>query len=73
MGTKWGDTPLSDFQIAKIAENEDGYNYYLYIHARGFKVIMREKTDGTEYKYAEKSKAWSERATEEYIEYDELV
>lgn len=73
MGTKWGDTPLLNFQIAKIAENEDGYNYYMYIHALGYKIVMREKTDGTEYKYAEITGNWDTRATLNYVNYDRLA
>lgn len=73
MGTKWGDSPLNNFQISRIALDEAGYNYYLYIHAMGFKVIMREKTDNTEYKYAELTEHWADRATLTYVDYDKLA
>ena len=75
MGTLWGDTPLSEFQISKVAEAEGGYNYFLYIHARGYSVIMREKADETEYLYADggfSGKNWSSRDSLEYTTYDKL-
>jgi len=74
-GTKWGDAPLNTFQIAKIAEAESGelYNYYLFIHALGYKIVMREKIDNTEYKYAELTVVWADRATLTYVDYDKLA
>lgn len=72
MATKYGDSPLSDFQIAKVATAEVGYNYYLYIHALGYKIVMREKVDGTEYKYAEFT-TWANRAILVYVDYDKLA
>jgi len=76
MPTKFGDAPLSDYQIHRIAENEDGYNYYMYIHSTGQIIIMREKTDQTEYLYKNagrnKTSAWANRASGTYSYYDEL-
>lgn len=76
MGTKWLDAPFSEYMIHKIAESEGGYNYYLYIHSRGQAIVMREKTDETEYKYADAgrgSSGWGNRAGLDYKDYDDLV
>jgi hypothetical protein len=58
-------------EIIKIAENESGYNYYLYSRwGREEWTIMREKIDGTEYLYAigkgSAENAWTDRATKNY-------
>lgn len=47
-------TDFSDLQIVDIAENESGYNYYGFMSSgdNSRYVILREKTDGTEYRYA---------------------
>lgn len=77
MGTKWGDTRFSDFTIHRIAKDEAGsetgvlYNYYEYIHALGYQLVMREKIDETEYLYAEG--AFTDRATLSYDGYDKLA
>jgi len=82
MPTKWRDAPFTDYQIHRIALGESGeetgetYNYYLYIHATGQAIIMREKEDETEYKYANAGSGenqWSNRTTLMYINYDQLI
>jgi len=82
MGTKFRDSDISEFMIHNIAENESGeesgtlYNYYLYIHPRGQAIIMREKSDETEYRYANAGRGdnkWANRTSLTYITYDELA
>ena len=46
------ETNLSGFDIADIRENEAGYNYYGFTKADGSWKVLREKTDGTEYRLA---------------------
>jgi hypothetical protein len=46
------ETNLSGFDIAEVRENEAGYNYYAFCRASGQWKILREKTDGTEYRFA---------------------
>lgn len=43
---------LSGYDIAEIRENESGYNYYGLTRPDGSWRILREKTDGTEYRLA---------------------
>jgi len=43
---------LSGHDVAKISENDGGYNYYCFCRPRGTWRILREKLDGTEYKLA---------------------
>lgn len=49
---------LANCAISDVAYDEAGeetgilYNYYLYLHPSGKRVIMREKEDETEYRYA---------------------
>lgn len=38
--------------VVDISESEGGYNYYGRIRTNGEWVILREKTDGTEIRYA---------------------
>jgi len=71
MSTKWGDATLYSFQIHRISELESGYYYYEYIHAKGFKLVMRENEAQTEYKYAEGS--YDNRDSLSYINYDKLA
>ena len=82
MGTKFRDAKLSDYTIHDIATGESGelsgilYNYYLYIHARGFSIIMIEKQDETEYRYADAGSGtsqWVNRDTLAYVTYDKLA
>ncbi len=37
--------------VVDIAPNESGFNYYLFTRPGGSGVIMREKTDETEYRF----------------------
>jgi hypothetical protein len=46
------ETNLSGFDIIEVRENEAGYNYYGYSKSDGSWKILREKTDGTEYRFA---------------------
>jgi hypothetical protein len=39
-------------QLADVAEAESGFNYYGLVRVDGTWVIMREKTDETEYRFA---------------------
>ena len=43
---------LSGFDITEVRENEAGYNYYGFSKADGAWKVLREKTDGTEYRFA---------------------
>lgn len=44
---------LEGMELVSIAENEGDYNYYGYSRwGRNEWLIIREKTDGTEYLYA---------------------
>jgi hypothetical protein len=43
---------LSGFDCADIRENEAGFNYYGFCKSDGSWKILREKTDGTEYRFA---------------------
>ena len=77
MATKFLDAPLSEYTIHKIALAESGYNYYMYIHATGQILIMREKEDETEYLYADggrsKAGSWASKVGLDYKYYDELA
>ena len=76
MKTNWKDAPISEYMVSKCAYDEGGYNYYLYVHPLGQVVVLREKIDQTEYKYADggqsKSLSWTNRATLVYKYYDEI-
>jgi hypothetical protein len=43
---------LSGYDIAEIRENEAGYNYMGFTRSDKSWRILREKTDGTEYRLA---------------------
>ena len=83
MAIQWRDTSISNFMIHAVALGESGeesgetYNYYLYIHPiGGDALILREKTDGTEYRYAGggiRTDMWADRATLGYVTYDQLA
>lgn len=69
------DTKFSDYVIHKIANSESGFNYYLYINARGNAIIMRENIAGTDYLYANagySDKQWTNRASLTYVTFDML-
>lgn len=73
--TNWKDGPIGNFVIHKAAEEEDGYNYYLYIHPRGESIIMRTDTAGTEFLYADGGRNgadWEDRDTLSYDNYSKL-
>jgi len=62
---------LEGMELIKIAEAEGGYNYYLFSRwGREEWLLMREKTDGTEYLYAigkgSADNAWTARASKTY-------
>jgi hypothetical protein len=63
--------------VNDIAENEPGevsgetYNYYLFLRAGGEGVIMRETTDGFEYRfhmfgYGDINTIWAARQAKDY-------
>ena len=83
MGTKFRGADLTNYTVNSIAESESGevtgetYNYYLYINLRGQALIMREKSDGTEYRYANggfvgSSLQWANRITLTYSYFNEV-
>ena len=82
MGTNWKEVPIHEYMISRCAYNEVGedsaetYNYYLYVHALGQVIVMREKTDQTEYLYADggndRETTWSNRAILDYKYYDKV-
>lgn len=43
---------LTSYDITEIRENEGGYNYFGFSRGDGTWRILREKTDGTEYRFA---------------------
>lgn len=59
-----------DMHIVDIAESVGSYNYYGYVDKIGKWAILREKTDGTEYRWAiggsDYSTAWTNKATQGY-------
>lgn len=62
---------LDGMELVTIVENETGYNYYGYSRwGRNEWLIMREKTDSTEYLYAigkgSFDNAWTARASKNY-------
>ena len=71
MGTKYGDSSLCSFQIHRISELEMGYTYYEMIHAKGYKIVMRESENQREYLYAVGT--YSNRASLSYDTYDKLA
>jgi len=70
------ETNLSGFDIAEVRESEAGYNYYGFSKADGAWKILREKTDGTEYRLAvgrsDFSTAFTGRASLTYKRPDQL-
>ena len=62
---------LEGMEVVSIAENEGGYNYYGYSRwGRNEWLIMRGKTDETEYLYAigkgSFDNAWTAKASKSY-------
>jgi len=62
---------LEGMEIIKVAEDEGGYNYYLFSRwGRAEWTIMREKSDNTEYLFAigkgSADNAWTSRASKNY-------
>lgn len=61
---------LDGMNVVDIAEAVDGYNYYGFLRHNGNWAIMREKTDGTEYRFAigadSYTTAWTNKATQNY-------
>ena len=65
---------LDGMDVINIAENESGYNYYLFNRwGREEWLIMREATDGSEYLFAigkgSASNAWTARASKNYKQF----
>jgi hypothetical protein len=67
---------LNGYDIAEARENESGYNYYGFTKPDGSFRILREKTDGTEYRFAigrsDFVTAFAARATLNYKRTDQL-
>ena len=62
---------ISDIRTDEVGEETgETYNYYRYLHPSGRNIIMREKTDGTEYRYA--SGSFTNRTNLEYKKYSAL-
>jgi len=75
MATKWLDAPLSEYVYHKSAEAESGYDYHLYIHPKGQAIIMRETIATGDIQYADggiDGANWSDRATQDYVNYNNL-
>jgi len=66
--------------VTDIAQGESGFNYYLFTRAGGSGIIMREKTDETEYRFylfggkltqalseANAQAEWDDRANKGYL------
>jgi len=74
--TDWKKAPLTDYIFHDVTENEAGeetgetYNYYRYVHPKGQTIIMREKSDLSEYRYA--TGVWENRTALEYKVYSKL-
>lgn len=70
------DTILSGYDIVDIRENESGYNYFGFARGDGTWRILREKTDGTEYRFVVGAKDYAinfpNRATLTYKRADQL-
>lgn len=73
------DTPndiFADMVINDTAENVSGYNYYGFAHRKDKWVIVREKTDKTEYRYAfgstDYATGWANKGSHTYIRVDQL-
>ena len=69
---------LDGMDVINIAENESGYNYYLFNRwGREEWLIMREATDGSEYLFAigkgSASNAWTARASKNYKQPSEFT
>ena len=67
---------LTGYDIAEVRENEAGYNYFGFSRGDGTWRILREKTDGTEYRLAVGGKdfvtGFAARATLTYKRADQL-
>ena len=76
MPTDWKKAPLSTYSVVRVFENEDGYNYFIYLHPEGQIIVMRQKTDETELKFAdgkfELTDAIDDRVSLDYVERDEI-
>lgn len=83
MGTDFLGNSLNNFRVHKQAHTEAGeetgetYSYYGYIHRSGKIIIMRAKTDESEYKYADGGfndfdSVWAIRQTLTYKFWNEL-
>lgn len=67
---------LNGFPVHKVAKNESGYNYYGMINRAGIGIILREKTDETEYLFANAGNElahWGNRANLSYVNINKVV
>ena len=63
--------------VVDISTGEGGYNYYAFVHPeKGQVVLMREKTDGTEYLFKngnfDLTLAWTNRASGTYTTREQI-
>lgn len=70
MPTNWKKAPLSEYDVHKVAEGVDGYNYYGYVHSYGQVIIMRETIATGDILYADGrfdlTQAWTDKVTLDY-------
>ena len=70
MGTDFKRTPLSKYDVHKVAEAVGGYNYYGYVHPSGQVIIMRETIATGDILYADGrfslANAWAAKGTLTY-------
>lgn len=69
--TKYGDAKLSDYQVHQISDLENGFYYYEMIHAKGFRIVMRESENQKAYLYAVGT--YANRVSLSYNTYDKLT
>lgn len=76
MATNWKKAPLSEYDIHKVAEGVDGYNYYAYVHSYGQVIIMRETIATGDILYADGrfnlTTAWAGKVGLDYKERNKI-
>lgn len=70
MSTNYFKAGISAFNLAKVANAEGGYNYYIRVHGSGAVLVVRSNVAETEFKYADGNYdadwAYTNRATLDY-------